>query len=239
MPDNVVDVVGLNDGSATVIAAVAVFPSLVAVIVELPTATPVTTPAAETVATFCALDVHVTVRPVNALPAASFSATASVNVLPIAIGADDGVIVTVATGTIAAATVIVALPLLPSLVAVIDAVPGATPVTDPLVDTVATVDALVVQVTVRPLNAFPDASSVEAESCCIPPTVSAAVFGVTDTEATGTVTGAVVSLLPPQLARNVVKASPASRVMREARFIENPSRNAVSDRPPIGSAMRE
>ena len=148
MPDNVVDVVGLNAGSDTVIVAVPVFPSLVAVIVEVPTATAVTTPAAETVATFCAPDVHVTVRPVNALPAASFTASVSVVVPPTASGVVAGVMVTVATGTIAAATVIVALPLFPSLVAEMEAVPGATAVTSPAVDTLATVDALLIHVTV-------------------------------------------------------------------------------------------
>ena len=53
------------------------FPSLVAVIVVLPAVTPVTRPAAVTVATAVLLDCHVTVRPVSTFPAASFVTAAS------------------------------------------------------------------------------------------------------------------------------------------------------------------
>lgn len=64
--------------------------------------------------------------------------------------AGDGVTVTDPTGT--ASTVIVAVPLFPSLVAVITALPRATPVTTPLAETVATAGALELQVTVRPVS---------------------------------------------------------------------------------------
>ena len=55
-------------GVVTVTVAVPLCPSLVAVIVADPTATPVTSPVPLTVATPVALLTHVTTRPVNALP---------------------------------------------------------------------------------------------------------------------------------------------------------------------------
>lgn len=61
-------------------------------------------------------------------------------------------------------TVTVAVPNLPSLVAVIVAVPGATPVTTPAVVTVATPALDVDHVITRPESGFPLASSVAADS---------------------------------------------------------------------------
>src|SRR5437899_10436624 len=55
-----------------VIAAVLVFPSLVAVMVAEPGATPVTWPLGLTVATVVSLLFHVTVRPARVPPAESF-----------------------------------------------------------------------------------------------------------------------------------------------------------------------
>ena len=76
--------------------------------------------------------------------------------MPIVTVAVAGLTVTEATGTLV--TVTVAVPLCPSLVAVIVAEPAATPVTDPLAETVATAPLLVAQVTTRPLRAVPFAS---------------------------------------------------------------------------------
>ena len=67
-----VTVPGLLTGAVTVLAAVPATPSLVAVIVAVPAATPVTRPLAETVATVLLLVVQVTVRPLRAVPLASF-----------------------------------------------------------------------------------------------------------------------------------------------------------------------
>src|SRR5919197_5984390 len=67
---------------ATVIAAVPLWPSLVAVIVAVPAATPVTSPLAFTVATDVLLDDQVTVRPVRALPAESFGVAVSCTLAP-------------------------------------------------------------------------------------------------------------------------------------------------------------
>jgi len=73
-----------------------------------------------------------------------------------------GVTTTVLTGI--GVTVTLVEPLFPSLVAVIDADPGATAVNNPDGDTVATPEADVVQTTVRPKTLFPAASDVLAIS---------------------------------------------------------------------------
>jgi len=142
---------------------VPLFPSLVAVMVAEPVASPLTSPLALTVAVFVLLLVHVTVRPVSTLPFASFSVAVNWTVLPTLMLADAGLTVTVATG--GGFTVIAAVPLLPSLVAVIVTDPTATPVTSPLPETGATVGSLLVQVTVRPVSGFPAESSGVAVSC--------------------------------------------------------------------------
>src|SRR5437879_2019905 len=119
----------------TVTAAVPLCPSLVAVIVAAPAATPVTSPVGDTLATAGALDAQVTARPESTVPAASFSVVVSCTAAPMSTTAVAGLTVTDATGTFA--TVTLAVPLFPSLVAVIVADPAATPVPSPAADTVA------------------------------------------------------------------------------------------------------
>src|SRR5437588_622316 len=192
----------------TITAALPVLPSLVAVIVTAPPTTPVTSPPADTVATVGALDAHVTERPVSTLPAASLVVAASCTRVPTSTVAVTGVIATAATGT--GATVTAAVPLWPSLVAVIVAAPTATPVTRPLVETVATALLLVVQVTVRPVSGVPLASLGVAASCTAPPTYMFGAAGKTVIAATGrfaTVTVAV-PLFPSLVA--VIVAGPAA-----------------------------
>jgi len=92
-----------------VIDAVPVFPSLVAVIVVLPGATAVTTPAVETVAIALFAVLHAMLRPVSVLPSASFVVAVSVVVWPTITFADPGVTVTVATGAINTLTLAVPL----------------------------------------------------------------------------------------------------------------------------------
>jgi len=128
----------LTGASVTVIEEVPVFVSLVAVIVAPPAATPVTRPFASTVAVAELLELHVTVRPVSTLLAASRSVAVSccVGVTPSTKLAVAGLSVTVATG--ASVTVIEDVPVFVSLVAVIvTGPPAATPVTRPLASTVA------------------------------------------------------------------------------------------------------
>src|ERR1700688_1155580 len=129
----------------TVIAAVALWPALLAVMVASPGAMPVTRPLPATVATLGLLEVQVTTRPLNGLPFASLSVAVSCVVCPTITLADAGLMVTDATGT--GMTVIAAVPLWPSLVAVMVAAPGAMPVTRPVAETEATLGLLEVQVT--------------------------------------------------------------------------------------------
>src|SRR6266576_2798309 len=171
-------------GVVTLIVAVPLFPSLVAVIVADPAETAVTRPLAETVATAGALLDHVTTRPVSVLPAASLVAALSCAVVPTRSVLVAGATVTVATGT--AVTVIALVPLLPSLVAVIVADPAETAVTRPLAETVATAGALLDHVTTRPVSVLPAESFVTALNCSVAPLVRLPVAGVTATVATGT-----------------------------------------------------
>src|SRR5438874_513171 len=129
-------------------AAAPLCPSLMAVIVAEPATTPLTSPLELTVATAVLLLDHVIVRPVSALPLASF-----------------GVAVTEAAGT--AVTVTVAVPLCPSLVAVIVAEPATLPVTSPLELTVATDVLELAHVITRPDKGLPLASFGVAVSCAV------------------------------------------------------------------------
>src|ERR1041384_3775229 len=184
----------------TVVAAVPLLPALVAVIVAEPTATAVTRPLLFTVAIAVLLLDQVTTRPVSVLPAASFVTADSCWVVPTLTLADAGLTVTDATGT--SVTVMAAVPLLPSLVAVIVAEPAATAVTRPLASTVATAVLLLDHVMTRPVSVLPVESLVTADSCCEPPTTMVGDAGLTVTDATGrTMTViAAVPLLPSLVA---------------------------------------
>src|SRR5437762_14358456 len=83
----------------TVMAEVPVLPSLVAVIVAGPAATPVTSPLPFTVANAMASLDQVTARPERGVPFASFGVAVSWTVVPASTLADAGVTVTVATCT--------------------------------------------------------------------------------------------------------------------------------------------
>src|SRR5207237_3922238 len=81
-------------------------------------------------------------------------------------------------------TASVALPVLPSLVAVITTVSDrARPVTRPVGETGACVGALLVQLTRAPGTSWPAASFTFAESCSVWPITTPAVAGVTSTRA--------------------------------------------------------
>src|SRR5437764_14728236 len=179
MPDNVISdplckrhepVVGGGGGGGggggvgvvTVTLAVPLFPSLVAVIVAVPAATPVTRPFAETVAALALLVAQLMLRPLSAVPLASLGVAVSCTVAPTSSTGAAGLTLTDATGT--GVTVTVAVPFCPSLVAVIVALPTATPVTRPVVETLAT-PALDAHVTVRPGSEFPAESCGVAVNC--------------------------------------------------------------------------
>src|SRR5256886_3038970 len=182
-------------GACTVTADVPLLPSLVAVTVAVPpSATSVTSPVGDTVITVGVLDVHATGRPVKGLPLASLSVTFSWMVPWSGSIAGAGLTTTDATGT--SVTVTAALPAFPSLVAVIVAVPAATPFTSPLLLTVAILVLPLVHVTVRPVNAAPAESFGVALSCAVCPTWGLAVAGETATEATGARAGGVQAETP-------------------------------------------
>src|SRR5207244_1695493 len=149
-----------------------------------PWATPVTWPLGLRVATPGLLLAHVTVRPVRAPPAESCGVAVSCNVCPTRTLAVAGVTCTDATGT--RVTVTAAVPLLPSLNAVIVAEPGATPATWPLGLTRATLVSPLAHVTLRPVRVLPAESRGVAVSWTVCPTATLAVAGDTVTEATGT-----------------------------------------------------
>src|SRR5213595_323516 len=187
----------------TVIVEGPLLPSLVAVIVAVPAALPVTSPLAVTVATAVLLLPQLTVRPDNGLPLASFGVAVSCTVWPTCTDAVLGLTVTDATGTVL--TVTVAVPLCPSLVAVIVAAPAVTPVTSPPALTVATAVLLLPQLTGRPDNGLPLASFGVAVSCTVWPTGTDAVLGLTVTVLTVIV---AVPLCPSEVA--VIVTEPAA-----------------------------
>src|SRR5436190_1469948 len=126
---------------------VPLLPSLVAVMVTLPADWPVTRPPVTLATDVLPLD-QTTTRPVSRPPAESLTTAKTCWVPPTRTLADAGLTVTEATGTVV--TVIAAVPLLPSLVAVIVADPASTAVTRPVALTVATPGALLAQFTERP-----------------------------------------------------------------------------------------
>src|SRR5258708_6660870 len=144
--------------SVTRTVAEPLFPSLVAVIViGPPAAIPMTPPLASTPATAGLALCHVTVRPLSGLPFASLGVAVRCTLPLTRMLEDTGVTVTDATGI--GVTVLAAVPLLPSLVAVMVAGPPApVPVTRPFASTVAMAGLLVCHVTVRPLSGLPFAS---------------------------------------------------------------------------------
>src|SRR5256885_15610484 len=117
-------------------AAVALLPSLVAVMFALPADLPNTSPPPLTLATAVLLLDQITTRPVRVVPAESLARAESCWVAPTRTVADAGLTVTVATGTLI--TAIPALPLLPSVVAVTRAEPTERPATAPAVPTCPT-----------------------------------------------------------------------------------------------------
>src|SRR5438552_1604766 len=175
---------GAPPDDVTVMAAVPLFPSLVALIVMEPGVTPLTRPLVLTVATAVLELDHVTVRPESGFPPASLGVPVSCTVWPACTDAEGGVTPTDATGT--GVTVIAEVPLFPSLVAVIVAEPGVPPGTRPLLLTVATAVLELDHVTVRPERGAPLASFGVAVSCTVWPACTEAEGGVTSTVATGT-----------------------------------------------------
>lgn len=166
----------------TVAADVPTTPSTVAEMVAMPVVTAVTSPEAETVATGGFAEAHRNVAEMT-LPFWSRATAVSCCVDPSRTENGAGVTVTVVmTGVCATVIVAAEVPETPSDVAVIVADPAATPVTSPLLETVATLGALLCQVTTRPVRTELPTSRTVAVNCCV---ASAAI--VKDDGATVTV----------------------------------------------------
>jgi hypothetical protein len=173
-----------------VICAVPLLPSLVAVIVTVPTARAVTNPLAVTAATVESDEAHVTARPDRTLFAASLIVAVSCTVPPTCSVLLPGVTATLATGAgggggAGDATVTCPLPLTPSLDAVMVAPPLPVAVTRPPALTVATAEFEDDHVTVRPVRTLPTSSRVTAVNWTCPPTVKVEFNGETRILATG------------------------------------------------------
>ena len=190
-----------------------------------PTARPVTSPVALTVATCGSLVVQVIRRPGRGSPCALFGVAVSCWVSPTVTLVVVGVTLTDATGT--ELTLIVAVPLFPSLAAVMaTGPPVATPITSPVALTVATPTLLLVHVTVRPGRGFPALSFAVAMSCTVSPTAMPAVAGVTVTDATGTGFTVIVAvaLCFPLVAVMITGPPAAAPVTSPVAFTGAPSR---------------
>ena len=153
----------------------------------------VTSPVALTDATAGFELAQKTNRPNSWFPCASRGVAMKVVDCPVTIVALGGVTRTLATGTLLIVTD--AVPLIPSLVAVIDTVPALTLVTRPVLETTPMDWLLELQVTARPVSVFPNASSVAADNWTKPPTTMFDVEGVTTTLATET-DDTVIDALP-------------------------------------------
>ena len=110
-----------------------------------------------------------------------------------------------------AVTVSAAPALLPSLLAVIVAVPAASVETSPDALTEATAGAELAQVTVRPVSTAPPASLSVAVACVVWPTVTDVALSATDTLATTTGGVEIVSEIDPLFPSDVAvtEAEPA------------------------------
>ena len=131
-------------------------PSMVAVTVELPADTAVSTPPVVMVATGGAALLHVIVRPVSTFPLPSNAVAVNDCVLPTRRLTTDGVMLTVATPD--GVTVMVARSVIPSTVADTVADPGEMAVSIPCGDTAAIAGVALLQVTGRPVSTAPLAS---------------------------------------------------------------------------------
>jgi len=183
-------------GGLTVIDAVAVCPSLAAVMDTVPAATALTSPELETVAMLLFAEFQPTTRPVSTLPFASRVVADSCTVPPICRVELAGDTDTDATGIGAGALTPKGAELvLPSLVALIVVVPAPTAVMSPVDCTVATVVLELAHVTTRPESRFPLESCSVAVACAIWPTSTAGGLTATETVATGAGAGGVTAIL--------------------------------------------
>jgi hypothetical protein len=176
-------VIDATGPDVTVTDAVPIRLSLVAEIVDVPAAIPVTTPVGDTLATPLVPDDQLTTWPLRVFPAESLATAAKDFVCPTLTLPLVGNTVTEATGT--GVTVTTTCAVFPSQVATIVADPGPTPVTTPASETVATLILLVDHKNVRPGNTTADVLSAVALTGSVSP-IRIVVRGIaTVTETTG------------------------------------------------------
>ena len=203
----------------------------------VPSLTAVTSPVVDTVATPVLSELQAIVRPVNVLPPASrvTALACAVSTAVMELGAS--ATVTEVTGT--GVTVRVALPAMPSLVAVIVAVPVATAVTTPSLATVATLELSELQVTTRPVSTSLLVARVVAEAWVVSPAVSEDLSNETLTDATGTrvTVNAALPLTPslvavictvptPSVVTRPVAETLATAILSDAHVIARPASTA-------------
>ena len=195
------------------IVAFALLVSLVAVIVAVPGAIPVTTPDWLTVAISGLLVVHATTRSVTTAPFASRTVTVRVVLEPVETVAVVGESVTLPTGMLE--TVSAVVPLTPSTVAVIVAEPAVIALTVPSDATVATAVLELDQTADLPASTLPLASRAESASCADWPAIIVTGFGDTMTFATAPCATVMVDVLVfPSLAAVIVEVPGATAVTR-------------------------
>jgi hypothetical protein len=179
-----------------VIAAEAVCPSLAAVMDTLPAATAVTSPELETFAIEVLPEFQPMTRPVSTLPLASLVVAVSCADAPTCRVAFAGDTDTDATGIGAGALTLKLEELvLPSLVALIIALPAPVALIVPAVSTVATPKLELAQVTVRPESRFPLESSRIAVARAVCPIRTAEGVTATATVAMGVGGGGTTAIV--------------------------------------------
>ncbi len=193
--DDANDTLTVATGTAvTVSSALPLLPSLVPVIVAVPTVSVVTRPLALTVATAGFELAHDTARPVSTSFEASREVAVACVVPPTVIDEAASDTLTVATGT--GTTVTVDDPTTPSAVALITVVPGATARTRPVLAMTATLLFAERHSTARSVNTAPLLSRTTAVRSSVTPVISETLTGVTSTRITAdnrTVTAALAS----------------------------------------------
>jgi len=186
--------------AVTVIAALLLLPSAVAVTLAVAALTPVTRPALVTVAAAVLELVHESEVAGTGFPATSVKLAESCSVLPCCTDPVAGVIVTLLSGP--AEMVNVDCPDTPPAVAVTVAEPMWAPVARPVEDTLTIEASELCQVTVWPVTTLPVLSVRLATSCCGAPATRLADAGETETALTvpAETVSAALALAPPAAA---------------------------------------
>lgn len=206
---------GGGGGAFTVTLDDPIWPPADALIVAVPAVPAVTMPELDTVATPSLVVIHANVTPLMGVPAES-RATADSCAVPCGSSVTELGVTTIDAitgavgggGTTGAVTVTFDEALRPPAVAVTTEVPAATPVTLPVLETVATWASLLDQVNVTPLIIVPTESRATAVSCRLLSRGTVIEVGLTATEAI-TGIGAGGGSVPPACTSIITHAAAA------------------------------